>query len=72
MGGSTGRRRVGLTFASENPVYIQGNWNAIGVWTDPHAGTAVMSYAVTLLSNSWNDAAAFAQLYDVGGRSRNT
>ena len=72
MGGSTGRRRVGLTFASENHVYIQCNWNANGAWTDPHAATAVMGDSVTLLSNSWNDAAAFAQLYDVGGRSRNT
>ena len=62
----------GLTFASENSVYIQGNWNANGAWTDPHAATAVMGDSVTLLSNSWNDAVTFAQPYNVGGRNRNT
>ena len=46
----------GLTIASENPVYIQGNWNASNTgFGDPHAATAVLADAVTLLSNSWND-----------------
>lgn len=63
---------TGLTFAVENPVYIQGNWNANGGWTDPHAATAVMGDSVTLLSNSWSDALGFAQPYNVGARNRNT
>jgi hypothetical protein len=63
---------TGLSFVSENPVYVQGNWNANGAWTDPHAATAVMGDSVTLLSNSWNDANAFAQPYNFGARNRNT
>ena len=50
----------GLTIASENPVYIQGDYNASGaqLFTDvpnPHSPAAVIADAVTLLSNSWND-----------------
>ena len=52
----------GLTFVSENPVYVQGDWNANGAFTDidGHKATAVMADAVTLLSNSWNDDVSFA------------
>ena len=50
----------GLTVASENPVYIQGDYNANAAqgFTDAplvHAPAAVIADAVTLLSNSWND-----------------
>ncbi len=47
---------TGLTVASENPVYVQGNYNAT---TDPAAEpnrpASILADAVTLLSNSWND-----------------
>jgi len=55
----------GFTVASENPVYIQGNYNsdaADTVWTtgndDPrgHAAAGIIADAVTLLSNNWQDA----------------
>jgi len=55
----------GFTVASENPVYIQGNYNsdaADTVWAtgldDPrgHAAAGVIADAVTLLSNNWLDA----------------
>jgi hypothetical protein len=58
---------LGLTIASENPVYIQGDYNAdnndTGSATAPwhqtydkvHVATAVIADAVTLLSNAWND-----------------
>jgi len=57
----------GFTVASENPVYIQGNYNtnaADATWTNPAApdpppgesAAAVIADAVTLLSNSWEDA----------------
>jgi hypothetical protein len=65
----------GLTVASENPVYIQGNFNAC-TWNDTpgtctetggafgptgngHVSAAVIADAVTLLSNSWNDIGSF-------------
>jgi hypothetical protein len=51
----------GLTIAAENPVYVQGNYNATSTSTtaDPHIAAAVIADAVTLLSNSWNDINAF-------------
>ncbi len=65
----------GLTVVSENPVYIQGDWNANAAndgFTGAHAATSVIADAVTLLSNSWNDDTSFAQPYAVGNRNRNT
>jgi hypothetical protein len=53
----------GLTVASENPVYIQGNWNANGSFTGSHVATAVLADAVTLLSNQWNDRNSFYNPY---------
>lgn len=46
----------GLTIASENPVYVQGNWNAnSNAFPALHVATAILADAVTLLSNNWND-----------------
>ena len=62
----------GLTFVTENPVYIQGDWNARdGVSTlanfgDPHAETSVIADAVTLLSNNWRDVYSFFNPYNPG------
>jgi hypothetical protein len=59
----------GFTVVSENPVYIQGNWNAnAGGFGDPHVATAVIADAVTLLTNNWNDDVSFAQPYAPGNR----
>ena len=53
----------GFTVASENPVYVAGDYNS-GVtdplWTGgsnntPHAAAAILADPVTLLSNNWND-----------------
>lgn len=65
----------GLTIASENPVYVQGNFNACsagdaaGACTEPggafgptgngHVSAAVIADAVTLLSSAWNDIGSF-------------
>jgi hypothetical protein len=56
----------GLTVAAENPVYVQGNYNAtVGtaaagvVPTETHMGAAILADAVTLLSNNWNDNLSF-------------
>jgi hypothetical protein len=47
----------GLTVAAENPVYVQGNYNATAalVASEAHMACAVIADAVTLLSNNWND-----------------
>ena len=63
----------GLTVVAENPVYIQGNWNAnAGGFGDPHVATAVIADAVTLLSNNWNDRTSFLEAHDVAGRDATT
>jgi len=56
----------GLSVAAENPVYVQGNYNAtVGNATDgvtpgeTHMAAAILGDAVTLLSNSWNDNLSF-------------
>jgi len=56
----------GFTVASENPVYIQGDYNSWAgdpTWPDgstaadpAHAAAAVIADTVTLLSNQWQDA----------------
>ena len=60
----------GLSIVSENPVYVQGNWNAAGSFTGAHAATAVMADAVTLLSNNWTDTVSFTQPWTPGNRNR--
>jgi hypothetical protein len=57
----------GLTVAAENPVYVQGNYNATagtvtapgGINTETHRAAAILGDSVTLLSNNWNDANSF-------------
>jgi len=50
----------GFTVASENPVYVQANYNAdsSGFGTG-NAAAAVIADAVTVLSNNWNDLNSF-------------
>jgi len=46
----------GFTVASENPVYVLGNYNASAAgYTDPHAAAAIIADSVTLLSTAWSD-----------------
>jgi hypothetical protein len=58
-------RVTGLTIVSENPVYIQGDWNAAATFlvNDLHAATAIIADAVSILSNNWNDNNSFAFPY---------
>jgi hypothetical protein len=62
----------GFTVASENPVYILGDYNAKasdnGFVDDQHAAAAVIADAVTLLSNSWSDAVGWANPTAPGSR----
>jgi len=53
----------GLTVAAENPVYVQGNYNATAanppVPAETHRGAAIIADAVTLLSTAFNDSLSF-------------
>ena len=59
----------GLTIASENPVYMQGNYNCGSVgctsFAPPYGAAAVITDAFTFLSNEWNDVNSFTSTYDV-------
>ncbi len=65
----------GLSITSENPVYIQGDFNANSGgngWGDPFVPTSVAGDAVTLLSNDWNDVNSFSSPYSTAARNGNT
>ena len=60
----------GLTIASENPVYIQGDYNAPGgaLAAAGTVATSVAADAVTLLSDNYNDVNSFISPYlNAGG-----
>jgi hypothetical protein len=62
--GSTSTTTIpcGLTIAAENPVYVQGDFNANSNgngFNDPHVATSIAADAVTLLSDNWNDYNSF-------------
>ena len=66
----------GLTVASENPAYIQGNYNAdgggFGPTGDGHVSAAVIADAVTVLSNSFNDITSFVSPHRATDRNGTT
>ena len=46
---------TGLTIASENPVYVEGHYNATaGAFGTPSAPAAILADAITLLSANWS------------------
>lgn len=63
----------GLTVVSENPVYVEGHYNAnaagFGV---PNAAAAVMADAVTVLSADWDERESWTYLHSVGNRRADT
>jgi hypothetical protein len=68
----------GFTVAAENPVYIEGDYNAsvANQFNDAaglcHVPSAVIGDAVTLLSNNWKDARGMANPTNLGGRPATT
>jgi hypothetical protein len=75
VGPCPGGVSCGLTFASENPVYIQGDYNANSGgngWNDPSIATSVVGDAVTLLSDNWNDINSYSSPYAQTARQGNT
>jgi hypothetical protein len=71
LGTSCGPIACGLTVVAENPVYIQGDYNAPadGSWSGNSVAAAVAADAVTLLSDNWNDVNSFAFPYNAGSRN---
>ncbi len=77
----------GLTVVSENPVYIEGNYNActpgnaagtctetggpFGPTGNGHVSAAVIADAVTLLSSSWNDIGSFINPHSLSHTTAN-
>jgi hypothetical protein len=61
----------GLTVVAENPVYVQGDYNAgiNGNFATAFVAAAVIGDAVTLLSDNWNDVNSFAFPYTLGSRN---
>ncbi|MBX7172746.1 MAG: hypothetical protein K1X72_17380 [Pyrinomonadaceae bacterium] len=74
----------GLTVASENGVYVLGNYNSTGVTSSTSTPTpaanyqpqgaadvpaAVIADSITLLSNSWQDSYSFSSPFDRAGRT---
>jgi hypothetical protein len=84
LGALPSNGQQGLTIASENPVYVEGNFNACGAPTancagggfgpvgDPHRSAAVIADTVTLLSRNWNDLRSFNAPHDPNGRQAAT
>ena len=66
----------GLTVVSENPVYVQGNYNAgndpVADPTEAHVPAAIIADAVTILSNNWTDASSFRIRTDATSRPATT
>ena len=60
----------GLTIVSENPVYVQDDYNAPvggnGNAANSHVATSIIADAVTLLSDNWNDVNSFIFPYYSG------
>jgi hypothetical protein len=73
VNGALGQLPNGITVTSENPVYVQGNYNSNGDFvTAGNVPAAVIADAVTLLSNNWNDLRSFNSPWDSDGRRATT
>lgn len=75
VGPCPGSTTCGLAIAAENPVYIQGDFNANSggnQYSDPSIGSSVAGDAVTLLSVQWNDMNSFSSPYALTFRNGTT
>ncbi len=62
---------AGFTVASENPVFVHGNFNATttDVTAEPNVGTSIVADTVTLLSNAFVDGSTFRWPNDMNQRN---
>lgn len=70
-GGVNNLPTAGLTIATENGLYVQGNYNAtdVDVTAEPNRPAALIADAVTILSNGWTDARSFNFANDQNSRN---
>ncbi len=69
LGSCPGAVPCGLTIATENPVYVQGDFNANssnGGFNDPHVAVSIVTDAIAMLSKDWNDVNSFAFPWSIG------
>jgi Tfp pilus assembly protein PilX len=67
----------GFTVASENPVYVQGDYNSsvsdpfwtTGSGTTPHSNASIVADSVSLLSNGWSDLNSLTNYTTLGSRT---
>ena len=65
----------GLTITAENPVYLQGDFNAsvaAGGFVEPNAATSIIADGVTFLSNAWTDLVSLTSPHNPGNRTAAT
>ena len=63
----------GFTVGSENPVYILGNYNALGNgWGTGNAAASVIADSLTFLSNAWTDLNSLSNPFTPGNRNATT
>ena len=60
---------TGLTIVAENPIYVEGDWNANALFAAGSA-SAIIGDSVTLLSGNWDDDTSYTSPYNPGGRAR--
>jgi hypothetical protein len=67
--GMNGAVPFGLAVATENPLYVQGDYNSTGGdFNGAHVACSFLADAVTFLSNNWNDSRSFTSPHDPTGR----
>jgi hypothetical protein len=75
-GGATRLPAGGLTVASENPVYVHGNYNAtndpVSNATEAHLPASIVADTVTVLSNNWRDVSSFKNPNNANNRPATT
>ena len=73
-GGLTRVPMPGFTLVSENPVYVQGDFNAYDPmgFIEPSSNASIIADAVTLLSSSWTDLRSLTSPHDPVARPAST
>jgi hypothetical protein len=72
--GDLGNLPQGLTIVAENPVYVEGDYNATSssVLATTNVPAAIIADAVTLLSNAWQDVRSFTSPTRASARPAST
>lgn len=69
LGSNSDGLPFGLSIVAENPVYVQGHYNANGTFSGNHVAASILSDAITFLSRNWNDKRSFDSPHNPSGRT---